>query len=139
MILLTPEIRAQLEANGRDPEADHLPVAKLFNPLGPGVWLATHLDGDGDTLWGIADLDLDCVEYGTFSHSELQGLAVGLGLGIERDILFKTRTPLSVWLATADDAGGIRSAERIIARLERESRSILPDQSPTQLTTTSGV
>jgi hypothetical protein len=120
MILLTPEIRAQLVANGREHGLDHVPVVKLFNPLGPGVWLATHLDADGDTLWGIADLDMDCVEYGTFSVTALTQLDAGLGLGIERDILFETRTRLSVWLAVVDDAGGIRAAERIIARLERE-------------------
>lgn len=120
MILLTPELRAQLLANGADPDADHVPVVKLFNPLGPGVWLATHLDGDGDTLWGLADLELDCVEYGPFSLTELSELAIGLGLGIERDILFETRTRWSVWLSVGDDAGGLRAAERIIARLERE-------------------
>ena len=45
-----PELREQLLANGRDPDADHVPVAKLFNPLGPGIWLATHLESDGDIL-----------------------------------------------------------------------------------------
>lgn len=120
MILLTPELEAQLLANGRDPDGDHIPVAKFFNPLGPGVWLATHLDPDGDILWGLADLDLDCVEFGTFSLTELTGLDVGLGLGIERDILFATRTRWSTWLKVADDAGSLRAAERIIARLERE-------------------
>jgi hypothetical protein len=120
MILLTPQIRAQLLANGRDPDADHVPAAKFFNPLGEGVWLATHLDPDGDILWGLADLGMDCVEYGTFSLAELSSLQVGLGLGIERDILFATRIRWSVWLQVAEDAGGLRAAERIIARLERE-------------------
>lgn len=120
MILLTPELRAQLLANGADPDADHVPVAKFFNPLGAGVWLPTHLDPDGDILWGLADLDMDCVEYGTFSLAELTAFDAGLGLGIERDILFETRTRLSVWLSVADDAGGIRAAESIIARMEQE-------------------
>lgn len=120
MILLTAEHRERLLANGRDPDADHVPVVKLFNPLGPGVWLAVMLDPDGDQLWGIADLDCDCVEYGPFSIAELSSLPVGLGLGIERDILFETRTPLSAWIHVAGETGTIRGAERVIARLERE-------------------
>ena len=123
MILLTADHRAQLLANGRDPDADHVPVVKLFNPLGPGVWLAAMLEEDRDMLWGLADLDLDCVEYGPFSLAELTSLKVGLGLGIERDILFETRTRLSTWLKVADDSGGIRAAERVIAQLERDCRS----------------
>ncbi len=34
MILLTPEIRAQLLANGRQRDVDHVPVVKLFKPVG---------------------------------------------------------------------------------------------------------
>lgn len=121
MILLTPEIRGQLEANGLEPDADHVPVVKFFNPLGGGVWLATQLDPDGDTLWGLADLDMDCVEYGAFSLAELQELDVGLGLGIERDILFESFTRSSVWLQIAHGSRSLRVAEQIIARLERET------------------
>lgn len=119
MILLTQELRAQLVANGADPMSDHVPVAKFFNPLGPGVWLPTYLHEDGQTLFGIADLEVKCPEYGAFSLIELQSLDVGLGLGIERDILFETTAPISVWLDIAHEAGSIRAAERIIARLER--------------------
>lgn len=54
MILLTPEMQEHLLANGREPDADHVPVVKFFNPLGAGVWLATELDSDGDTLFGLA-------------------------------------------------------------------------------------
>src|ERR1700693_2756262 len=56
MILLTPDLRDRLLVNGRMPDADHVPVVKFFNPLGEGVWLATELDPDGDTLFGLADL-----------------------------------------------------------------------------------
>src|SRR3546814_9318747 len=91
------------------PRGDHLPVAKFFNPMGAGVWLATMLEPDGDTLHGIADLDMDYVDYGLFSLAELQGLDVGLQLGVERDILFETTAPISVWIDIADIAGGIRA------------------------------
>ena len=43
-----------------------------------------------------------------------------LGLGIERDILFETRTRLRAWLEVIDEVGGIRAAESVIARFERE-------------------
>jgi hypothetical protein len=33
MILLTPSQRARLLANGRMPDADHIPVVKFFNPF----------------------------------------------------------------------------------------------------------
>ena len=56
MILLTPSQRARLLANGRMPDADHIPVVKFFNPFGRGTWLATELDEDGDILFGLADL-----------------------------------------------------------------------------------
>lgn len=80
MILLTPELRAQLIANAADPSGDHLPVAKFFNPVGAGVWLATMLEPDGDTLHGIADLDMDCVDYGTFSLSRCKASTSGSSL-----------------------------------------------------------
>ena len=120
MILLTSELRAQLIANAADPTADHVPVVKFFNPLGPGVWLAAYLDADGDTLVGIADLEMGCPEYGAFSLAELHDLDVGLELGIERDILFETTAPVSVWLDLAGEAGSIRAAERVIAQFEWE-------------------
>ena len=85
MILLTDDLRERLLANGRDPGADHVPVVKFFNPLGEGVWLATELDGDGDTLYGLADLGDP--EIGSFSLLEMTSVPLPFGMGIERDIL----------------------------------------------------
>ena len=61
MILLTDELRAQLLANGRDHGADHVPVVKLFNPLGEGVWLATELDVGGSSTSGVVMPDRDAL------------------------------------------------------------------------------
>ena len=113
MILLTDELRERLLANGRNSGADHMPVVKLFNPLGDGVWLATELDADGDTLFGLADLG--CPELGSFSLEELTSVRLPLGMGIERDIAFETDLPLSVWAEAARRTGSIHEAERIIA------------------------
>lgn len=71
MILLTPDLRDALRANDiarrtarreRLPEPDPVPLVKLFNPLGAATWLATELDEDGDTLFGLADLGFGCPE-----------------------------------------------------------------------------
>ena len=122
MILLTDELRAQLLANGRGRDTDHVPVVKFFNPLGAGVWLATELDADGDILYGLADLGEP--ELGYFSLEEMISVRLPFGLGIERDILFSADFPISVWAEAAREAGSIRRAERIIyaaAHPRRES------------------
>ena len=87
MSLLTPDLHERLLFNGRLGDIDHAPVVKFFNPLGEGVWLATELDADGDTLFGLADLGEP--ELGFFSLSEMQSLTLRFGMGIERDILFE--------------------------------------------------
>jgi len=112
--LLTAELRDRLLANGRDTDRDHVPVVKLFNPCGAATWLATELDGDGDTLFGLADLGMGCPEMGSFSLAELAALRLPFGLRIERDLYFRTDQPLSVWADLARSAGSIMDAERIV-------------------------
>ncbi|MBG6204666.1 hypothetical protein IWQ48_005835 [Labrenzia sp. EL_13] len=112
MNLLTPELREHLLANGRERDVDHLPVVRFFNPFGAGVWLATELDSDGDTLFGLAGLGYP--ELGSFSLEELASILLPFGMGIERDILFQTDTPVSVWAEAARRAGSIRGVERIL-------------------------
>lgn len=124
MILLTPELRERLLANGRRRALDHVPVVKFFNPLGIGTWLATELDEDGDTLFGLADLGDP--ELGSFSLAEMQALELPLGMGIERDILFAGVYPLSVYAQAARTAGRIVIDERLLraaaAALQREGQ-----------------
>lgn len=110
MILLTPELRERLLANGRRSDLDHVPVVKFFNPLGIGTWLATELDADGDTMFGLADLGDP--ELGSFSLAEMQAVELPLGMGIERDILFQAEVPLSVYAQAARTAGRIVIDER---------------------------
>lgn len=120
MILLTDALRAQLLANGRDSDVDHVPVVKFFNPFGEGVWLATELDADGDTMFGLADIGEP--ELGSFSLEEMSSLRLPFDMGIERDTLFTGDFPISVWAEAARQAGSIRAAERILyaARAQRE-------------------
>jgi hypothetical protein len=120
MILLTPELREQLLINSRDRDADHVPVVKFFNPLGEGVWLATELDADGDTLFGLADLGEP--ELGWFSLAEIMAIRLPLGFGIERDLLFEGMFPISTWAEAAWQTGSIRAAERVLYAAARARR-----------------
>lgn len=124
MILLTQDLRERLLANGRRRGLDHVPVVKFFNPLGIGTWLATELDEDGDTLYGLADLGEP--ELGSFSLAEMQAVELPLGTGIERDILFEGEDPLSVYAQAARTAGRIvidkRSLRDAAAALQRQQQ-----------------
>jgi hypothetical protein len=120
MNLLTPEIRLALLANmrarhealsRREPEPDLAPVVRFFNPIGSGTWLATEIDEDG-ILFGLADLGFGCPELGNFSLHGLQSVRLPLGLGIERDLLFESTIPLSLYARAARRTGSILLAER---------------------------
>lgn len=133
MILLTHQLHRALRANAclrlaalrhERPEPsnesrgsfDPVPVLKLFNPIGAATWLASELDADGDTLFGLADLGFGCPELGSFSLSEIADLRLPLGLRIERDIGFSTAHALSAWADCARRAGSIAQAERLLCR-----------------------
>lgn len=113
MILLTPELRDRLLSNGRQRDIDHVPVVKFFNPLGAATWLATELDEDNDSLFGLADLGFGCPELGTFSLLEMASVRLPLGLGIERDLTFAATFPLSAYTEAA------RIADRIVLDTQR--------------------
>lgn len=121
MILLTLELRNALRANDiarlaaareGQPEPDPAPVVKFFNPLGAATWLASELDADGDTLFGLADLGFGCPELGSFSLSEIASVCLPFGLRIERDTGFETPHPLSLWANIARRTGSILSAQQ---------------------------
>jgi hypothetical protein len=119
MILLPHAIRFALRANSmtarirveRGQGFDPLPVLKLFNPLGAATWIATELDEDGDSLFGLADLGFGCPELGSFSLREIAAIRSPFGLGIERDLDFAPLQPLSVWAETARRSGSLLQAE----------------------------
>lgn len=130
MKLLTPEIETRLRENARirldalnagTREPDPVPVVRFFSPLGAATWLATEIDEDG-ILFGLADLGFGCPELGSFSAAELESVRLPLGLGIERDLLFEARHPLSVYSAAARSAGSIVLGERrLLAAAQRLS------------------
>jgi len=125
MIFLPDDLRQTLRTNAvlremhqrRDlAEPDHIPVVKFFNPLSAATWLATELDRDGDTLFGLADLGFGTPELGSFSLSEIRAVRLPYGLWIERDEAFESRFPLSKWAEWARRAGSILWAETLLRR-----------------------
>lgn len=123
MTLIPPELVEALRANdiarhaasaAGAPTPDPAPVIKLFNPCGAATWLATELDADGDTLFGLADLGFGYPELGCFSLREIGEVRLPFGLRIERDTDFRTRFPLSVWTEAARRAGGLIGAQRLL-------------------------
>ena len=114
MMLLTKDHRKRLIANGQN-RGDHVPIVKLFNPVGAATWLLSELDSDGDTLFGLADLGFGCAELGSVSLSEIASLTLPLGLSIERDLHFEARFALTVYADAARLVGRITEDE---ARLE---------------------
>jgi len=125
MTLLPDELRAMLRSNDIASRAacasgaafDPVPVLKLFNPLSAATWLATELDADGDTLFGLADLGFGCPELGYFSLSEIADVRLRYGLRIERDLGFATTFPLSVWTTWSRHSGSILWAEMLLRRV----------------------
>jgi hypothetical protein len=123
MMLLTKAQRKQLLDNGRrqaavkgtPAEIDFFPVVKLFDPCGAATWLLTEIDPDDETVaWGLCDLGMGFPEFGTVSLNELAAVRGRLGLGIERDLYFKARGPISAYIEAAS------KADRIVENIEAQ-------------------
>lgn len=92
MLLLTRENRAALPPlYANEKIADPIVQVKFFNPVGSWTWYALEFDGV-DTFFGLVVGHE--AELGYFSLSELAGLKLKWGMGIERDRHFPP-TPLS--------------------------------------------
>lgn len=130
--LLTPELRAALREQASSDAGDKRPLVKLFNPMGAATWLASELDADGDTLFGLADLGFGCPELGYFSLHEIEALRLPFGLRIERDLHFLTSVTLSDWAAWARKAGSILSAEALLRRARDTAGDLTDRFSPSE-------
>ncbi|WP_332817675.1 DUF2958 domain-containing protein [Sphingopyxis sp.] len=144
MTLLPANLRFALNANaltGRIHAAqggrfDPRPVVKFFSPVGAATWLATEIDSDGDTLFGLADLGFGCPELGCFSLREIAAVRLPFGLAIERDLQFDGLAPLSVWADAARRFGTIVQAEAALRRKARDSQGGVGE--PLRLAATDG-
>lgn len=100
--------RRQAAVRGTPGEIDFWPVVKLFDPCGAATWLLTEIEPDEpDIAWGLCDLGMGFPEFGTVSLGELAAYRGRLGLGIERDLSFEARGPISLYIQAADRAGRI--------------------------------
>jgi hypothetical protein len=115
-VLITPEIRERLLANW-DTGEDHFPVVKLFYPAGAHTWLLTEMKPDNpDILFGLCDLGMGFPELGYVSLSELESVRGLLGFGIERDLHFTARYPLSVYAEAARQTGIIVESDEALGQ-----------------------
>jgi hypothetical protein len=126
MKLLTDDLRQRLLANGAgDREMDHVPLVKFFDPCGMATWIISEMmpaeeeAGEPDILFGLCDLGLGTPELGYVSLTELEGIKGRLGLGIERDLYFQARLPLSVYARAAQDRGRIVETESALIEVAR--------------------
>ena len=60
--------------NNETPDEDHVPVVKLFSPVGAATWLLTTVDED-DQAFGLCDLGMGCPEVGYVDLKEQIGRA----------------------------------------------------------------
>ena len=107
MKLLTKEIENKLLENGRNPDQDHAPVLKIFDPCGAATWLFNELEDDGVTLFGLCDLGFGFPELGYASLDELVSVRNALGLPLERDLHFEGKYPMSTYTREARAASAI--------------------------------
>ena len=122
MKLFTKEQRNRLLDNGRKRPENPKPVVKLFDPTGASTWLFTELDENGDTLFGLADLGFGFPELGYCSLDEISAHRGRFGLGIERDLHFEAKHPISVYAEAARNAGRIvESGAELDAAAERHT------------------
>ncbi|MEG3172142.1 DUF2958 domain-containing protein [Sphingomonas sp. ZB1N12] len=94
-------------ANALDDEAI-IPMARLFQPDGPGVWLVGELDPrNADIAYGLADIGIGVPEIGSFDLAEIATLRGALNLAVERDLSFVPRATLAELGRWATAAGRI--------------------------------
>ena len=73
----------------------------------------TEIDPEDETVaWGLCDLGMGFPEFGTVSLTELAEYRGRLGLGIERDLYFKARGPISAYIDAA------AKADRIVENID---------------------
>ena len=127
MQLITPELREQLIANGKNRETDHFPVVKCFHPVGAATWLIYAMDPkDNDYLHCLADLGMGCPELGGVLLSELEDFRGPLGLGIERDLYFNPKYPIRIYAAAARNARRIVESGQLLEDAARDAGLPVP-------------
>ena len=91
MKLISKELEERFgQIGSQEKVKDPVVIAKFFNPMGRGYWLATEYDLKDKIFFGYVSLFGDYNdEWGYFSLDELESFKGSFGLGIERDLYFK--------------------------------------------------
>ena len=94
MKLLTKELLKKLPApRGTEGIPDPPAVIKFFSPTSNWRWYGTEYDPATRTFFGFVRGVEN--EWGYFSLDELESVKGPLGLGIERDLYWDGKTPMS--------------------------------------------
>ena len=119
MKLLTQEQIAKMIDNGKfeNREKDHYPVVKLFMPGTGCTWLLVDLDPEYPHIaYGLCDLGMGFPELGSVDLNELSSVKNRFGLGVERDLYFKAKFPLSVYANAARNCEQITEVYTILSQ-----------------------
>lgn len=96
-------------------DKDHFPVIKLFFPASACTWLISELDPENPNLaFGLCDLGMGFPELGYVDLEEILSVKDNLGLGVERDLFFEAKYPLSVYARASSQHGYIVESETIL-------------------------
>lgn len=95
--LLSPEILQELKLQGAKKKPSQVPLVKLFNPIGPGVWYLTFIKNG--YAYGFADLGQG-LEFGPIDLEDLASIKIPIRIpgivagemGIERDQYWNPKT-----------------------------------------------
>ena len=120
MKLLTKELEGKFPAlysTERTPSPDKMVIAKFFHSLSDWTWYATEYDPKERLFYGLVDGFEK--EWGYFSLDEMESVDVR-GLGIERDLYFKTQ-PIK-------DIPGLIEREAKEPGIERKEPELQPEK-----------
>jgi hypothetical protein len=115
--LWTDDLLVVLAANGKSSAAgiardgktpDHVPVLKLFTPMGSATWVLTEYHPEDERFFGLCDLGMGSPELGYVSRDEIEQTAYSTRPPlIERDLYFRPAYSLSVYAEAARRTGRI--------------------------------
>jgi len=119
MNLFTIAQRQHLLINGQPEQRgkDHKPVVKLFMQCSGCTWLLTELEPELPTIaFGLCDLGMGFPELGYVDLEELAKVKNRFGLGIERDLQFEGKYPISVYARAARHHQYIIESDGVLQR-----------------------
>ncbi len=81
------------------------------------TWLITEIDPEEPRLaFGLCDLGMGFPELGYIDLDELMSIRTKLGLGVDRDLCFKSEYPISVYANAARTSEMITEDDSILSK-----------------------